>query len=134
MRGRRLTWGTPWFPHEPPPLLSDVSTAARLPPGKGPAPANDQSDRPDGLGATSETSSSDGSQTLLRQEPEHRAEGARRYTGGCRAESAAIACFAAACSASFFVLPVPLPSSSPSICAAQMNCRSCGGPSTSSTA
>src|SRR4051812_90946 len=40
---------------------------------------------------------------------------------------------AAACSASFFERPVPTPASSPSITAAQVNVRSCGGPATSRT-
>src|SRR5580765_1517064 len=41
---------------------------------------------------------------------------------------------AASCSAAFFDSPEPTPSCSPSIIAAQVNRRSCGGPSTSSTA
>src|SRR5215210_8056036 len=40
---------------------------------------------------------------------------------------------AAACSASFFERPVPTPASSPSITAAHVNVRSCGGPATSRT-
>ena len=44
------------------------------------------------------------------------------------------ACFAASCSAAFFERPVPTPASSPSITAAHLKVRSCGGPWTSSTA
>ncbi len=47
--------------------------------------------------------------------------------------SAASAPAAASCSAAFFVVPLPVPSCSPSISAAHTNRRSCGGPSTSST-
>ena len=47
--------------------------------------------------------------------------------------SAASACWAAVCSASFFERPVPRPASTPSTIAAAVNVRSCGGPSTSST-
>src|SRR6185437_539319 len=43
------------------------------------------------------------------------------------------ACLAAACSAAFFERPVPTPASSPSITAAHLNVRSCGGPFTSRT-
>ena len=48
---------------------------------------------------------------------------------GCT-PSAARAWAAASCSAAFFVEPLPTPSCSPSISAAQTNRRSCGGPST----
>ncbi len=47
--------------------------------------------------------------------------------------SASSACRAASCSAAFLVVPRPIPSCVPATCAAQTNCRSCGGPSTSST-
>jgi hypothetical protein len=43
------------------------------------------------------------------------------------------ACRAASCSADFFERPVPTPTCSPSIAAAHVNWRSCGGPSTSRT-
>ena len=49
----------------------------------------------------------------------------RRPTRAPRAPAAA-----ASCSAAFFVEPLPTPSCSPSISAAQTNRRSCGGPST----
>ncbi len=63
-----------------------------------------------------------------------RSRGASPYqaAGGCT-PSAASASAAASCSAAFFVEPLPIPSCSPSISAAQTNRRSCGGPSTSST-
>src|SRR2546426_555883 len=40
---------------------------------------------------------------------------------------------AASCSAAFFDRPLPTPTCSPSIVAAQVKLRSCGGPSTSTT-
>lgn len=43
------------------------------------------------------------------------------------------ACLAASCSAAFFELPAPVPASAPSMTAAHVKRRSCGGPSTSST-
>src|SRR5215210_4355871 len=60
-----------------------------------------------------------------------------RFAGFYAAEtftpSFASASLAASCSAAFFDSPVPTPSCSPSITAAQVKRRSCGGPSTSST-
>jgi hypothetical protein len=54
---------------------------------------------------------------------------ARNYAGSAKS-SLASASRAASCSAAFFVWPSPRPSSSPSIIAAHVNRRSCGGPST----
>src|SRR5439155_18469308 len=58
-----------------------------------------------------------------------------RRAAPCYAASASrsSASRAAACSAAFFERPVPTPASTPSITAAQVNVRSCGGPVTSST-
>src|SRR5262249_35293367 len=47
--------------------------------------------------------------------------------------NATSACFAASCSADFFDSPLPTPTWSPSMTAEQVNRRSWGGPSTSST-
>jgi hypothetical protein len=52
---------------------------------------------------------------------------------GASARRLSRACRAASCSAAFFERPVPRPTCSPSIVAAQVKCRSCGGPSTSTT-
>ena len=49
---------------------------------------------------------------------------------GSSASSLASAALAASCSAAFFVRPSPRPSSSPSMIAAHVKLRSCGGPST----
>src|SRR5881227_1698409 len=53
---------------------------------------------------------------------------------GSAASSLASASRAASCSAAFFVCPSPRPSSSPSMIAAQVKRRSCGGPSTETSA
>src|SRR5581483_11003698 len=49
-------------------------------------------------------------------------------------ESRSSASRAASCSAAFFERPAPTPSCSPFTIAAQVKCRSCGGPSTARTA
>src|SRR5678816_4855377 len=63
----------------------------------------------------------------------HRASFGRRpgcYAAGARRSSASRA---ASCSAAFLERPLPTPTSLPSIIAAQVKRRSCGGPLTSST-
>jgi hypothetical protein len=55
------------------------------------------------------------------------------YRSGGTEPSDASASRAASCSAAFFEAPVPTPACTPSMIAAHVNERSCGGPSTSST-
>src|SRR5205823_12709509 len=71
------------------------------------------------------------------EEPEHDHVQLSPYapaTASVSIPSFSSACRAASCSAAFFERPVPMPTCSPSIVAAQVKLRSCGGPSTSTTA
>src|SRR5262245_7970575 len=62
--------------------------------------------------------------TLVAQADAARPQAARSFSSAMRAAS---------CSAAFFDGPMPTPAWSPSITAADVKRRSCGGPSTSST-
>ena len=82
----------------------------------------------DRIGKRLEAAQLDGAQVHRRRSIAAAADGQAGRT-----PSSPSACSAASCSAAFFVEPLPTPSCSPSIRAAQTNRRSCGGPSTSST-